>query len=647
MMVHRSVYALFIIANLIRCSDAFTSPPQTTHTRSCGVSTILHGSSSDDNNNNEDDDSVEIFYDDFGGTIGDVVSTSSSDISSSLSAAALQTNIEQQQEEEELPEFNDTTEQQPKQDSRELISIPLPKSSTDTSKNDLTGALSREFTLGRDLLLSDYAGSLGFDQVTDWQYYTTDLATGQREDKAANPFDPNQPSRTRSKSGSVVRIFRGEFTGRIGGILRSRGLDTRVLLKEFAVEDDDDVMLLNLASDEQRSLAKIQSSWLQGYCMSATNNAQQMLEQLEGGEWREAAQRRYVDGLTDTPTTKDDEHLATMLECTSKKKAPFTSILGQLNLNDYYDDEDMNPNEWYKSLGVKPPKPGSIWVVYDYHGLSTASSYAVPLIIQQSKLPPKRGMFGNIVQAPPLPPFRERGRYMIRGVLKGMLQSIATAHAADLVHRSIGKNSFILSSVGQDKREATSPYAVVVERLRVVLSDWGFSRDIQEAVLEKEFSGRCRMFGIPSLSSYDYQRASSYEDTIRMEEAAYQFAKAEDLHACGFVFLSMLFTTLADPATLSAPLPATDDDTLQRLFSEIFEKDVDELREYYANEDVWSAVVSLLDMEDRAGWDLLGKLLLSREEVSDWYKNDGGDQDVELTSAEALLGHPFFKMKII
>jgi len=91
---------------------------------------------------------------------------------------------------------------------------------------------------------------------------------------------------------------------------------------------------------------------------------------------------------------------------------------------------------------------------------------------------------------------------------------------------------------------------------------------------------------------------------------------------------------------------ATDDDTLQRLFSEIFGKDVDELREYYANEDVWSEVVSLLDMEERAGWDLLGKLLLAREEVSDWYKN-GGDEDVELTSAQVLLGHPFFKMKIM
>lgn len=349
---------ILIFANLLHCSDAFTTPRSTAisstiNTRIHDV-TILHSSSN--NNNGDDDNTFEIFYDDFAGPIGDVISPSSSQLSSS---AALQTSQEQQQqqqqdeeEEEELPEFTDNESSSPNNNSKELISIPLPTPSTQTI--DLTGALSREFSLGRDLLLSDYAGSLGFDQVTDWQYYTTDLSTGKREDRAANPFDPNQPSRTRSRSGRVVRLFRGEFTGRIGNLLRSRGLDSRVILKEFAVDidDDDDDMLLNLAKDEQRSLAKLQSNWLQGYCMTANNNAQQLLEQLENGEWNKAAQRRYVDGLTDTPTTADDEHLVTLLECTSSKKAPFTSILGQLNLNDYYDDEDMDPNEWYKSLGV-------------------------------------------------------------------------------------------------------------------------------------------------------------------------------------------------------------------------------------------------------------------------------------------------------
>ena len=316
-MVLRSAaqHVLFLsFANLLQYSDAFTTPRSTAisstiNTRNHDVlTTILHSSSND--NNGDDDNTAEIFYDDFAGPIGDVISSSS--LSSS---AALQTNQEQQQqanEEEKLPEFTDN-ESSSSPNTKDLISIPLPKPSTQTI--DLTGALSREFSLGRDLLLSDYAGSLGFDQVTDWQYYTTDLATGKREDRAANPFDPNQPSRTRSRSGRVVRLFRGEFTGRIGNLLRSRGLDSRVILKEFAVDidDDDDDMLLNLAKDEQRSLAKLQSNWLQGYCMTA-NNAQQLLEQLENGEWNEAAQRRYVDGLTDTPTTKDDEHLVTLLE---------------------------------------------------------------------------------------------------------------------------------------------------------------------------------------------------------------------------------------------------------------------------------------------------------------------------------------------
>ncbi len=106
----------------------------------------------------------------------------------------------------------------------------------------------------------------------------------------------------------------------------------------------------------------------------------------------------------------------------------------------------------------------------------------------------------------------------------------------------------------------------------------------------------------------------------------------------------MLFTTLAEPATLTAPMPATDDDTWQRLFSEIFEKDMEQFREYCANEDIWDGVVALLDKEDGAGWDLLGKLLLSRERLHDWYKDD--DRGMDIVSASGLLSHPFFLMKI-
>jgi hypothetical protein len=152
----------------------------------------------------------------------------------------------------------------------------------------------------------------------------------------------------------------------------------------------------------------------------------------------------------------------------------------------------------------------------------------VPSMIRRSKIPPKRGVFGwGVVEPPSLPPFPERANYVVRGVLRGMMSALATAHDANIVHRSIGRNSFVLSSVGQDKREATSPYAVVISRLRVILSDWGFSALAIDAAREKEFGVRSRIFGIPGIGS-----ASS--DT-RIAIAATEFAKAEDLHALGFV----------------------------------------------------------------------------------------------------------------
>ena len=111
-------------------------------------------------------------------------------------------------EEEELPDFDDIDDDN--NPSSELISIPLPK--TDT-KEDLTGATGREFSFGPDIILSNYAGSLGFDQVTDWQYYATDPYSGERTEVSPWPMDPDQPARTRSSSGSLVRLLRGEIGG--------------------------------------------------------------------------------------------------------------------------------------------------------------------------------------------------------------------------------------------------------------------------------------------------------------------------------------------------------------------------------------------------------------------------------------------------
>ncbi|EJK61225.1 hypothetical protein THAOC_18325, partial [Thalassiosira oceanica] len=217
--------------------------------------------------------------------------------------------------------------------------------------------------------------------------------------------------------------------------------------------------------------------------------------------------------------------------------------------------------------------------------------------------------------------------------------AVASAHEAGIVHRSLGRNSFILSSVGQDKREATSPYAVVIPRLRVILSDWGFSATLQEAVQEKELGVRSKLFGIPAVDSYENQRSND----DRIDVAAGQFAMAEDLNALGFVYLGLLFATLANPATLSAPMPPTDDDSWQRLFSDIFNKDMGAFRDYCTNEDVWDEVVDLLDREEGAGWNLLGELLLARERLGEAFTED---EEMQFGSAKDLLEHPFFKVKI-
>ena len=378
---------------------------------------------------------------------------------------------------------------------------------------------------------------------------------------------------------------------------------------------------------EKKGLGRLQSAWLKD-CLENDNDMG-----VKQGEWIQPAERRYVDGLTNTPTNLDDENLITLLERLSSQKAPFVSLIGELNLMDYFDDEDADPNAWYKSLGVKPPQPGSVWLVYDYHGLNTAASYAVPPLVRRSQLPPRRGPFGGVIAEPPLPPFRERARYVVQGVLRGMLRAVATAHAAGVVHRSIGRTSFLLASTGQDKREATSPYAVVVARLRVVLVDWGFSATVEEAARDRELGSRARLFGLPQAGADD-----------RAAAAAEAFARAEDLHALGLNFLAVLFTTLAQ-ATPTDPLPPTDDDSWQRLFSEIFEQDMARFREYCTNEEVWDDVVALLDSEEGAGWALLGELLLARESVSAWFKED--EERVEsLASASGLISHPFFEMKM-
>ena len=478
---------------------------------------------------------------------------------------------------------------------------------------DRSGSSSRLFSLGYDLILDTYAGSSGFDEVTDWDYYTQDEDGNRIESVEPNPFDSSQPRRTRTSSGSVVRIFRGELGGKLGNTLRARGLDKRVLVKEFSGK-----IAKDLASSELDCVGKLQSEVV----ADADDGA-------AAGDWAMSASKRWLAGKMGGSTTADDAAIVKFLsilgvgKSNSKDHSPFVGILGRLDLSDFEDDMGVTPQEWYSALKVAPPKEGAIWVVYEYVGLTTLNAYARPPLVRFQNLPPQKNFFGAVVAPPPLPQWRERAKYVIKGIMFQCLEAVAFLHENGIAHRSIGRNSIILSSVAQDKVEASSLYALVPSRLVVKLADFGFGGPIADSSFDEEFRTRARSFGI------EIKEGTS---SVGMTN----FAMAEDLHALGFVFLGLLLTSLADIPTPQYKMPATDEDSLQRLIAEIFDKDFDSFREYVEAEDIWENIVSLLDENDGAGWDLLRQLCFARERASE------NKNELTVLTARGLLSNPIF-----
>ena len=400
-----------------------------------------------------------------------------------------------------------------------------------------------------------------------------------------NPFDKATPKRTRTSSGSVVRIFRGEFVGPVASSLRAQGMDVRVLIKEYFGD-----LAQQLASAELATLGELQSTIL-----SAEDKA-------AGGSTRQA----------NSNTLKTMQAL---------RQSSYLGVIGEVNLAEL--EEDMDPNEFYRALSVPPPKPSAIWIVYEYAGLSSVQAYSVPAGIRRAKLPPQKGFFGNPVEPPALPPWNARADYVVKGILRQAIEALANLHESGFVHRSIGRSSLILTTRNTlDTREASSVYATALSNLLVKLSDFGFAVPSREATRDEEFRSRARTFGL------NFEKDEYTVTTVN-------FAIAEDMHALGFVMMGLLLTSLAEVTDPKAPLPNTDEDTLQRLFSEIFEKDVKgQFREYLEAEDAWSNVVQLLDEKD--GWTVLETLLLAREKAVELKGTD------QIFTVRGLLSNPLF-----
>ena len=105
-----------------------------------------------------------------------------------------------------------------------------------------------------------------------------------------------------------------------------------------------------MARAETKGLGRLQSAWLKTYLEN--NNKYGLLKTMEEGEWAQAAQQRYIGGLTDTPTQKFNENLDTLLELLSFQKAQITAFLGEMNIIDYFDDETMSPKNGKKHSNI-------------------------------------------------------------------------------------------------------------------------------------------------------------------------------------------------------------------------------------------------------------------------------------------------------
>ena len=467
---------------------------------------------------------------------------------------------------------------------------------------DYTACQTRQFSLGSDFVLSNYVGNMGFEEVTDWEYYyPSDDDPNERQVVQPNPLDSSKPKRTRTSSGSVVRVFRGEFVGQLGGMLRAQGLDARVLIKEFTGD-----LALKLAQSELQTTAKLQSD-----LVAPTRD-----DAVEG-EWISTAAARSLMGR------QDNAHVVQLVRLLAS--APFLGILGEVNLAEL--EGNLEPNEFYRELGVAPPKPDAIWVVYEYAGLSTIQAYAEPAIVRRSRIPPKRGFFGSVVEPPKLPAWKDRANYAVKGIMKGAIEAVGCLHESGGGHRSIGKSSLIVSSKTMDKTEAASPYATMISQLRLKIADFGFSGLYEEATSNEEFCSRARTFGL------SFRKGES-------SIAATNFAIAEDMHALGFVFLALLLSSLAALPGPSYQMPTTDEDTLQRLFGEIFDKDMSQFREYVEAEEIWTDLVRLLDDQGGAGWKVLETLLLAREKAAE------NKDTSQIFTVRGLLSNPFFSQAI-
>eukprot|EP00287_Rhodomonas_sp_CCMP768_P011246 CAMPEP_0196721128 /NCGR_PEP_ID=MMETSP1091-20130531/3771_1 /TAXON_ID=302021 /ORGANISM="Rhodomonas sp., Strain CCMP768" /LENGTH=575 /DNA_ID=CAMNT_0042062529 /DNA_START=9 /DNA_END=1736 /DNA_ORIENTATION=+ len=401
-----------------------------------------------------------------------------------------------------------------------------------------------------DMEIRRQVGEMGYATVTDWEYYTP-----------RNPLDPEAPSRTYEASGAAVRLFEAK-------IARGSLMNARVLLKE--------------------------------YFPRAREIAEQEL-------------RVYTDLVTAWDDVAPDEDFA---------DAPVATLRGWFQTTEECERASFRENWKNRFPKVAPPGAGNLWLLFRWQGNKAMSEFARSLASPVS--------FWDQLSAPVFGPRKSNLNtqfYFLRNLVKECLAALTFLHERGVIHRSIGPSSVTMNTFD----------VIEGDRLQVKLRDFGFA-------------SRAALLDDGTLTKA--QRAGA-----RTPGELLAFVASEDLYAMGYALAETIFTALAiteeaeaepqgtkmTPITKqwvkqtqgpdtddavsslgpiggsqtsgmpSKPAARTDQDALKKLMEDVFESDVKgAFRDYCEAEERWVDVVSFLDLEDRAGWDLLHDMINSK-----------------------------------
>ena len=184
----------------------------------------------------------------------------------------------------------------------------------------------------------------------------------------------------------------------------------------------------------------------------------------------------------------------------------------------------------------------------------------------------------------------------LRKLFVETLEAVGFLHDRGIVHRSLGPASLLVNTLDEN----------FPENLDVKIRDLGFAQqlsDLDDASIRK---AREKGFSAP--------------------DAISRYFQSEDLKALGFTFMEIIFSYLG-----TAGQPSLGE-TFKRLFEDVYDRDIESLRSYCEAEELWALGNRLLDDKNRAGWDLIEKLI-----------NADRVEGKTFTPASVLRAqHPFF-----